>query len=250
MMLPPEARPPATDARASVPEAAGRAPLERLVVFARRPDPGHVKLRLSPPLPREAGAEVYEACLRDVLAGALAEAPAVEIAYHDTRGAGEWFGATFPDVPARPQAAGDPGVKLTAALEAAFGAGAERAVVVGTDAPGLPRGRLRQAFGALRSGDAVLGPTDDGGHYLLGFRRPAWAAARPLFEGVPWGTGRVFRSFRKRALAASVRVTTLPLWYEVDQVADLARVAPYIRADTHLGRWLAGPMGRRYVARR
>ena len=247
MTLPPEPRPPAGGAQ---PAAAGAAPAERLVVFARRPDPGHVKLRLSPPLPREAGAAVYEACLRDVLASALAESPAVEIAYHDTRGAGEWFASTFPDVPSRPQAGGDPGAKLTEAVEAAFTAGAERVVVVGTDAPALPRGRLRQAFGALRSGDAVLGPTDDGGHYLLGFRRPAWAAARTLFAGVPWGTGHVFRTFRESALKAGVRVTTLPLWYDVDQVADLVRVAPFIRGDTHLGRWLAGPMGRRFVERR
>lgn len=209
-----------------------------------------MKTRLSPPLPAGAGAEVYEACLRDVVAGASAEAKAVEICFHDTAGAQEWFAAQFPNVRATAQASGDMGAKLTQALDRFFGEGVERVVVLGSDAPGLPRGRVRQAFGALQSADVVLGPTDDGGQYLVGLRSSAWPAASALFEGLPWSSARLFTQMRERARTSGLRLTTLPLWYDVDQVADLARVAPHLRAGTHLARWLAGPTGQRYIGDR
>jgi hypothetical protein len=73
----------------------------------------------------------------------------------------------------------------------------------------------------LRVHDAVLGPCEDGGYYLLGLRRPA----PELFERIDWGGVDVADQTRRRAAEAGVDLCELPPWYDLDRFDDLERAA-------------------------
>src|SRR5690606_6809573 len=87
-----------------------------------------------------------------------------------------------------PQADGDLGERMRRFFEAAFIAGAQRVVLIGSDSPTLPRERLDEAFRKLSTCDVVLGPSDDGGYYLIGCARPIDA----IFKDISWSTPQVF----------------------------------------------------------
>ncbi len=102
---------------------------------------------------------------------------------------------------------------------AAADAGAERVVILGSDAPTMPGDRIVEAFRALDSAPAVFGPTDDGGYYLVGLR----GAQPALFAGIPWSTAEVMAETRKAAARAGLAIAELSPWYDVDRREDLER---------------------------
>jgi rSAM/selenodomain-associated transferase 1 len=223
---------------------------DRLLIFAKPPRAGRVKTRLSPPLPPAEAAAVYEASLRDVIALAARERGRVEV-WHAGGARGErWFAREFPHILLREQAAGDLGERLCDAFARSFADGAQRVVVIGSDAPTLPDPVLTSAFEDLGEADAdvVVGPTLDGGYYLIGLRAVAWPRAGRLFGGVPWSTDTVFQRTLERAHAAGLAVRVLPGWYDVDRPDDLRRARADAAPGSHLGRWLAGEAADRYLA--
>jgi glycosyltransferase A (GT-A) superfamily protein (DUF2064 family) len=108
---------------------------------------------------------------------------------------------------------------MAASFAAAFAAGAASVVLTGSDIPGLGSGPVRAAFQKLETAPVVLGPAADGGYYLIGLREPH----PPLFEGIPWSTGRVLAQTKERARAQELEVVTLPQLYDVDTATDYKR---------------------------
>jgi rSAM/selenodomain-associated transferase 1 len=210
-----------------------------ILVFAREPRPGFVKTRLAPPLSPEQAAEVYEACLRDVVALARSIASDVRILHDPAPGASAWFRREFPDVPAAAQAAGHLGRRLERAFAGVLDGVRETrpdgAVVLGSDVPTLPAAHLRAGLAALDEAEVVLGPALDGGYCLVGVRRDAWPRAAVLFRDVPWSTDAVFRTTLARADDAGLSVRQLAAWYDVDVPSDLAIAARDAEAGSHLG---------------
>lgn len=220
-----------------------------LLVFARRPEPGRVKTRLSPPLEPAEAAAFYEASLRDVVAGAAQERAQLEIRYDGGPAAEAFFAREFPLLPHSPQADGGLGERLAAAFDGGFASGAERIAILGSDAPTLPVTSLAAAFDDLHEVDAVLGPASDGGYYLVGLRREAWPAAAALFDSIPWSTDDVLRASAERAQAAGLALRLLPGWYDVDRAEDLPRALADAAPDSHLRRWFDGVAAERYLPR-
>jgi uncharacterized protein len=107
-------------------------------------------------------------------------------------------------------------------IEEIFARGHHSAVVLNSDSPTLPTAFLIEAAEALaRPGDrAVLGPSLDGGYYLLGLK----AAHRRLFEDIAWSTERVAEQTLQRAGEIGLEVYRLPVWYDVDDVESLRRL--------------------------
>jgi glycosyltransferase A (GT-A) superfamily protein (DUF2064 family) len=116
-----------------------------------------------------------------------------------------------------PQRGADFGEKLRNAFHAVRALGYDEIVVVAGDVPGLGAEQLAQAFAALRRACAVLGPSPDGGVYLIGCRGPA----DPLLEGVRWNTPHVLADLRQRATDA---VLLAPL-ADLDRPMDLPVLA-------------------------
>jgi glycosyltransferase A (GT-A) superfamily protein (DUF2064 family) len=94
--------------------------------------------------------------------------------------------------------------------------------VLNADSPTLPTAFLVETAEALmRPGDrAVLGPSTDGGYYLLGLK----AAHRRMFEDIDWSTERVAEQTLERAREIDLEIHTLPAWYDVDDLDDLRRL--------------------------
>jgi len=194
-----------------------------VAIMAKAPRPGTVKTRLCPPLVAAEAAALYRCFLLDKIAtvGALVDARPV-IAYSPDDARAE-LGGLAPGFTLVAQHGPDLGARLHATLADLLAAGHVGAIAVDSDTPTLPSAFLQQAVDCLsRPGpDVVLGPTEDGGYYLIGVRSPH----RELFEGVPWSTSEVLEITRRRAAASGLRAVDLPSWFDVDTPDDLERLS-------------------------
>jgi len=187
-----------------------------VLVFARHWAPGAVKTRLCPPLTTPQATAVYLACL-DTLLSRLGAHPAlaVTIAY-EPEPARPAFAARYPQVELTPQRGDELGEKLRRLV----GSRVTPCLITGSDCPTVPLAYYAQAIAAFCQGaDVVLGPTEDGGSYLLG-ARPACA---DWFTDIPWSTAHVAAALRARAAEQGWQLVELPPWYDVDTIQDVLR---------------------------
>lgn len=206
---------------------------ERLIIFARYPEPGRSKTRLIPALGPQGAACLGREMTRQTLRWA-AELVSTRSVSVDVRFAGgdealmrHCFGDRFPFLP---QAPGDLGERMRGAFESAFQGGAVRAVIVGTDCPDLTAQLVAEAFDQLAHNDLVLGPATDGGYYLIGLRQPV----PELFARIPWGSGAVLEETLRVAEATNLSTALLQPLCDVDRPEDLAvwqRARNRTRAD-------------------
>ena len=197
-----------------------------VALLAKTPGPGRVKTRLVPPLTTEEAAAVARACLTTTLRWLLPAAGLPCTLFLD----GEpepWIAALAAKrgIAVAPQAPGDLGARLLAAFHALRASGAARVLAVGADSPTLPPERIPEAARALDDADVVLGPTEDGGYYLVGARR----GEETILRDIPWSTERVLEVTRARAAEAGLAVRLLPAWYDVDGPEDGKRLAEEAR---------------------
>jgi uncharacterized protein len=194
-----------------------------IAVMAKASQAGRAKTRLSPPLTLDEAATCNTAFLRDIadnllaagalgsISGAMAYGPPGQGAFfqrHMPPGIG-LFEVWEPDF----------GACLMRALQAQFAEGCRAACVLNSDSPTLPPSILVDAARQLEQpGDRiVLGPSSDGGYYLLGCK-----TVHPrLFEEIAWSTEIVARQTLERAAEIGVEVQLLPEWYDVDDAAAL-----------------------------
>jgi hypothetical protein len=194
-----------------------------LAIFAKAPIPGQVKTRLCPPLSLEDATRLYECFLLDTVARACSLADVhvfVAITPADTELV---FRALLPFpvryVSQRGATLGEREANVFAEL---FHQGFSRVVIIGSDIPTMPVAHLRDAFTLLESPDTdvVLGPSEDGGYYLIGAR----ALQPALFENVHWSTASVLEETLAQAGRAGLRVAQIPAWYDVDEEDDLRKL--------------------------
>ncbi len=218
-----------------------------LIIFAKEPRPGQVKTRLCPPFALGAGARLYHCFLEDILEE-MARLPGISPALAYTPAAARDFFTklTAPGILLMPQTEGDLEERLVRAFDRGFAAGFETVLVRNSDSPDLPGELVLAAKQALESGgaDLALGPSPDGGYYLVGLKIP-----RPeIFQGMPWSTPTVLADTLARARRLSLAVHLLPPWADIDTVADLRaflrRVplpgAPGIRTRVYAQQLLTG----------
>lgn len=191
-----------------------------LMIFARLPQPGKVKTRLSPPLSLKECAALYGCMLEDLLERLSLPNIRRILFYDDEAGVREWFEERWPGLELHPQRGGDLGVRMESAFGELFGEGCGSVVIVGSDSPDLPLSFIEEAFRLLEEGaDAVFGPSDDGGYYLLGLREQR----RELFSGIPWSSPETLVRSLERGREAGLDMRLLPEWYDVDTPDDLTR---------------------------
>jgi rSAM/selenodomain-associated transferase 1 len=200
-----------------------RVPCSRaLIVFARKPLPGSVKTRLSPPLSAEDAARLYECMLLDTLdLVQTLDGITPFIFFQEDSGAAGYFSAVAPGVAAAPQQGVDLGERMHRAFAQIFARGFSETAIIGSDSPDLPPAYVHAAFSALAQDgvDVVFGPAADGGYYLLALKR----MRGELFMDIPWSSSAVLACSVARAKASLLGVTLLPQWNDVDTPADLTR---------------------------
>lgn len=213
---------------------------DTLLVVAKQPAPGQTKTRLCPPLTPTQAADLYDCFLRDTLE-VMRLVPGVRrvIGFlpEDAQG---YFRQLAPDMELASQRGASLGERLDHLLNEALAGGSPRAVVMDSDSPTLPHNYVIQAFERLNEADVVIGPTRDGGYYLIGMKQP-----QPhLLRQVQMSTPHVLTDTLALAEATSLTVSLLPTWYDVDTITDLRQLDSEISAN-HSGiaattrRWLA-----------
>lgn len=189
-------------------------------VFARYWQPGACKTRLASAIGAAAASQLAREFLRLTLRQFHAAADRHELVFTPPDRRQDFEQLAGPQWNCTAQVQGDLGARLQAYFDGAFQAGARQVVVIGSDSPTLPHIYVQQAFAALQEQTVVLGPTDDGGYYLVGTSRPV----PELFEQIPWGTPQVFSTTLERLAAIQLPCVTLPCWYDIDHAADLVRL--------------------------
>jgi rSAM/selenodomain-associated transferase 1 len=202
-------------------------PADALAVFVKHPTPGAVKTRLAAAIGPEAAARLYRALAEHVLDATTPSPGEYErLVFFDPREALSEMRNWLPGVRLLAQAEGDLGARMSDAFARAFARGAGRVVLVGTDAPGVSRETVREAFDALDTADLVLGPAEDGGYYLVALRTP-----RPeLFAGMAWSTPSVREETLARAGAAGLSVRGLAPLHDIDTLDGLRHEWLAVRA--------------------
>ncbi len=191
-----------------------------LCVMAKSPRAGDVKTRLAPAIGAGGAAALARAFLEDTLALA-ARTRWAKVAVSV---AGDPAPLGLPaSVEVWEQGAGDLGARMERAILRALGL-APRVLVVGTDSPGLPARLLAEAREALAGADAVLGPAEDGGFFLLGMRR----CEPGLLGGLPWSRPDTLARTEGRLRERGWVVARTAAWFDVDEPAELARLAGMI----------------------
>jgi rSAM/selenodomain-associated transferase 1 len=194
-----------------------------VAIMAKAPRAGEVKTRLCPPLSQTEAAELYRCFLLDKIAQVNALGRATPVVSYTPSEAQQWFEELIPShFMLLPQHGDDLGARILSTFEQLFDHGHTQVMVIDSDTPTLPTVCLEQALELMteRHNDVVLGPTEDGGYYLIGLRH----AHRELFEHMPWSTSQVFPETRRRSLQYGLTVACTEYWYDIDMPEDLIRL--------------------------
>lgn len=211
------------DGLSAPPPGAARGASCAIAVMAKASAPGRTKTRLCPPLTPEEAARFNTAFITDIVANiarAAAMAPVTGAVAYGPEGAGAFFREVLgPATDCFPVARPDFGACLRAALGHLLARGHGAAAVLNADSPTLPPVLLAEMADILAApGErAVLGPSTDGGYYVLGVKTPH---AR-LFQDIDWSTEKVADQTRARAREIGLDLVELPAWYDVDDRAAL-----------------------------
>lgn len=188
-----------------------------IVVVAKKPDPGLVKTRLSPPLTPSQAADVALDFLDRTFASAFTAnvgEVAIGFAPSDSR---PWFQERFPHCRLFEQGDGDLGARMETLANLVFQAGARKVILIGADTPHMPPERLAEASRRLDAADVVIGPAEDGGYYLIGLRRPA----PELFRNIHWSGPYVLQETLQRVQDAGLSFALLEPERDIDTAEDL-----------------------------
>ena len=217
-------------------------------VMARAPLPGRCKTRLLAAHGAEWVAGLYAAMLRDTLDGlqsVTADDYVVFVApvpADDGAGAGDQeartklaFDVLARHVPAPWELVAQRGEDVGACVESAFASmferGAGYALLASSDAPSFPPEPLAEAFADPETrGQVLVGPSDDGGYYVIGMSR----VEPRLVRDIPWSTPAVMETTRLRCKELGLVIRELPSWYDVDHPSDVMRLMEELRKQPEL----------------
>lgn len=210
------------------------------LVMAKAPMAGQSKTRLSPRLTLDVAAQLSAAFIRDAVELAQSVRPATppsvvnEIVAVSPPDASEAFAELLPGVDQIAQIGSDLGHRLAHVLSEAIEQGYEQVVAINADGPTLPSRLVADAFDQLANSevDVVLGPTEDGGYYLIGWKRPH----PEIVVEVEMSTASVLADTLVVAERLNLSVKLLDPWYDVDEPSDLDRLLSDINNGVPCGR--------------
>ncbi len=188
-----------------------------LLIFVKYPEPGFVKTRLAKDVGDKNAARLYRLFAEEILNRTKDEKFRRIIFFSPPDKKSEiidWIGGNWEMCP---QAGKDLGERMCSAFRFAFKQGGKKAVIIGTDSPLLDSVTIVKAFVELETNQCVIGPSPDGGYYLLGLSAPHME----LFQGVDWSTPKVFSQTVSILNKLGVKFTLLEEHFDVDTVDDL-----------------------------
>jgi rSAM/selenodomain-associated transferase 1 len=188
-----------------------------LCLFIKSPRLGQVKTRMQPEIAPKDALRLYRAMVEDLLdrlrRGAKFDLHLFFWPPHCGGDIEEWLGDRYGYLP---QEGGDLGERMYNALRWAHEHQYHNIVIVGGDIPMLGANTIAKAFDCLRASDVVLGPTPDGGYYLIGMKH----ARRDLFTGIPWSTNRVYEDTLEKMRRLELSFSELDAMDDLDTFED------------------------------
>jgi rSAM/selenodomain-associated transferase 1 len=205
---------------------------QSLIIFVRSPRDKQVKSRLAATLGGGFAADFYRLCAEHLIGetGRI-ESPVqryIFYAGHEERTVRRWLGHQFYF---RAQSGYELGDRIEHAFRTVFNHGSEKAVIVATDVPDLTHDIMDKAIRTLDNCDLVIGPSHDGGYYLLGMKR----LHSELFKNIPWSTEHVYEETLLRIKAQGLSVHILPSLRDIDTEDDLRQ---WFASRNHRDRWV------------
>jgi len=189
-----------------------------LVIFAKAPVIGGAKTRLARGIGKVSAWRIYRAMTAKVLRRLKDDRWTLRLAVSPGSALTRRFPGVWPMAVARmAQGSGDLGARQGRAF-----AGRGAVCVIGTDAPDVTRADIAAAFNHLKRHDAVIGPAEDGGYWLLALNGPA---PRGLFDGVRWSHRETCSDLEARLTASGLSIARLRTLRDVDEVEDLRNPA-------------------------
>ena len=190
-----------------------------ILFFVKYPVPGKVKTRLAEQIGAGAATGLYKNFVADILATLKSLDLNLKIVFEPPDSKGQfqqWLGKEYSYIA---QAGQDLGQRMKHAFLQAFSERFNRVVAIGSDSPDLPTEYLDLAFGALDTNDVVIGPSSDGGYYLIGFTRGSFSPE--AFERIIWSSDEVYDQTVNILKQHRQNLFLLPQWYDVDTLADM-----------------------------
>ncbi len=204
-----------------------------VIVFLRAPEKGRVKTRLSKLLNDTFVLELYKAFVEDTL-DTLDTVGDKALCFWPPGGKKslqKWLGKNYDFLVQRGD---DIGQKMSAAFADIFKKGYTYAVLIGTDIPELSENMITLAFQTLQTTDAVIGPSGDGGYYLIGFKKSGFSNS--IFKGINWSTPRVFDQTLEALDRDSIQYSRLPQLNDIDMPEDLDALARRMKSGGKIGK--------------
>jgi rSAM/selenodomain-associated transferase 1 len=190
-----------------------------VLLFIKSPEKGKVKSRLAKAIGEDAALDVYKCLVCHTLENLKGGNYLFRLCFYPPDSSAvikEWLGDTHYYAP---QHGRDLGERMKNAFVQAFSDGIEKVLLLGSDIPELSISLVDEAFNALDTGDAVLGPALDGGYYLIGFRRASFLP--DIFQGIAWSTDSVFYQTMRVFEKSGLMVHVLKVLSDVDTFQDL-----------------------------
>lgn len=190
-----------------------------VIIFVKAPEKGAVKTRLAASLGDTTVLALYKAFVSDLMEMLKKGKYPLQIFFYPPDAEAkidEWLGSSYHYAPQRGD---DLGERMANAFHETFQQGFQSAVLIGSDTPDLPGSFIDEAFLSLKEHDAVIGPSIDGGYYLIGFRAGTFLPT--AFEGIPWSTTEVFRKTTEILSDKEYQIHLLPKLRDIDTIHDL-----------------------------
>ena len=194
-----------------------------ILVFIKSPEKGTVKSRLAAAIGEEQACRLYENFVLDLLETlrktAKDKSYALKVCFYPPESGktiSTWLGSRYEYLP---QHGKDLGERMSNAFREIFAEGYGQILLVGSDIPDLPGKMIHDGFASLERHGAVIGPTQDGGYYLIGFRSGCFLP--DIFAGIPWSTSEVFEKTMAQLRFRNFDVSILPAWQDIDTLEDL-----------------------------
>ena len=188
-----------------------------LLIFIKNPEPGKVKTRLAATVGPEKAYQIYLKLLSLTIDTAMEVDADRQVWYSSYIDSEDSISET--DFKKRKQVGKNLGARMLHAFNSGFKEGYDNIVIIGSDCPDVNPVLLEQAFNELSEYDLVIGPSADGGYYLLGMNK----LQPELFRDIDWSTERVLKQTLEKAKSISLSVASLPELNDIDTIEDLEK---------------------------
>ncbi len=185
-----------------------------LIIFARRPEAGKVKTRLSATIGNDKALAIYIRLLEHTR-DAVNELSCEKYVFLTHEKHDDFWNGFIHEL----QQGNTLGDRMSHAFDLLFEKGHEHVIIIGTDCPDITPEIVEEAFRQLNSNDIVIGPAEDGGYYLLGMNR----YHATLFQDIQWSSEIVYNQTMKKIVDDNLRYYNLPVLADVDEEKDLPK---------------------------